>query len=144
MHKFGRVWVRTAQALTWTAVWLLAVEAVDPSRPRVAMERVVTGILALVLAFGLLPGSYLDRLIRKGVPLAVKSSAPRIWAVAVAPTVLLILALLMVLGDIQILQAYGLIGLEDPIGWSLVRGIGVAAIASGTLMVNGLTLRRSD
>ena len=142
MSQSDRAWARCVRGLMIVAIWFLVIEAIDPTAERVALDRGIRGVGAILLAMGLFPGSYLDRLIRRWSTRAAEATVPAFWAIALGvPLLLLTASLVLVVISWQILGSIPPEASNAPTWWSIIHNAGMGVIAL-TLLIPLASLRR--
>lgn len=130
MSQLDRAWARCLRGLITVAIWGLVIEAIDPTAERVPLDRGIRGVVAILLAMGLFPGSYLDRLIRRWSARAPEATVPAFWAIALGiPVLLLAASLVLVVSSWQILGSIPPEADNAATWWSLIHNGGMGVIA---------------
>lgn len=145
MDRFGRIWTSTARGILAIAIWFLAVEAADPTAARVPIDRLIRGGIAIALALGLVPGSFLDRPILNTSRRAERMPLSLVHLIAVGiPLLLAVLFLAFIGGSCQILQSLPSGASRLPTQWSMIHSAGMGVIGFALLLVNLRALRTSS
>jgi hypothetical protein len=130
MSQLDQAWARCTRGVVAVAIWFLAVEAMDPTAPRVLLDRGIRATLALGLAFGILPGSYLNRLVHPWRRRETRASATAFRVLSLGiPLLMLATALALIVGAWQTLSSLPPEADNAPTWWSLAHSAGMGVVA---------------
>jgi hypothetical protein len=135
MSQLDHAWARCVRAVISVAIWFLAVEAIDPTVARVPPDRGIRAAIAIGLAMGMIPGSFLDRLVNLWRGREMKPSRAALWLLSVGiPLTLLAASLVLLAGGWQILRSLPPDADSATTRWSLIHSAGMGVIAVAALV----------
>ncbi len=144
MPTHVRLWRNTALMVPVMTIWLFIYTAVLFALERSALVSAALFILVLLVAIGLLPGSYLQSLVDRGAVMAPKAKPPIVIAVSLAfPALLLVLGALgasMEWASLQFDREFGFATVSDVVLLSFLAAM--AATGALFLAVNTVTVVR--
>jgi membrane protease YdiL (CAAX protease family) len=143
MHNSEKLWRQTALDVILVCAWYLAIEAADPRPGGTLLPRTLLALLAAALLIGIIPGSYLDTLLRKVAPRAERASPWTVLLYALGgPLLALGLASYLGLGTLRIHQTLPEGMRDEPFVADLVSNLGMAVLQLVFLPLNIATALR--
>jgi hypothetical protein len=143
MHNSEKLWRQTALDVILVCAWYLAIEAADPRPGGTLVARILCALLAAGLLIGIIPGSYLDTLLRKVAPRAERAAPWTIFLYALGgPLLILGFASYLGLGTLAIHQTLPEGMRDEPFMRDVARNFGAAVLQLVFLPLNIATALR--